>query len=113
MKSVVWIGLRYVSKEGGGQPECFVTQLTDGPKTGGELISGILQYIGLAFKTNTRDNEHISLIPWHFVLFNYYYNDWISQTHQNSSPQQKKNFLNWKMGTVACTKRQNHFQQDC
>ena len=35
------------------------------------------------------------------------------QTRQNSSPQQQKNFLNWKMGTVASTKLQNHFQQDC
>ena len=42
---------------------------TDGLKPGGgELVSGILQYIALAFKTSTCDNEHISPIPWHFVI---------------------------------------------
>ena len=56
----------YRRREEGGQPECFVTQLM-GLKPGG-LISGILQYIGLAFKTSTRDKEHISPIPRHFVI---------------------------------------------
>ena len=48
---------------------------TDGPKTGGggELISGILQYIGLAFKTSTRDNEHISpiLLAFRYIVLSF------------------------------------------